>query len=118
MHNMLTSLGGLVSEKVFFNHESTGCSSDLGTVTAIAKRMVTKYGMSDLGKMAIDERNGFMQEKIYDEMKKIVDEAYEKTYNIVMENKEVIHYIASELKVRETLEGVEIEELIQQFKMD
>lgn len=118
MHNMLTSLGGLVSEKVFFDHESTGCSSDLGTVTAIAKRMVTRYGMSGLGKMAIDEKNGFMQEKIYDEMKKIVDEAYEKTYNIVLENKDMIHYIANELKVRETLEGGEIEELIQQFKMD
>ncbi len=118
MQNMLTSLGGLVSEKVFFNHESTGCSSDLGTVTAIARRMVTKYGMSDLGKMAIDERNGFMQEKIYEEMKKIVDEAYEKTLSIVNENKEMIHFIANELKVRETLEGGEIEELIQQFKMD
>ena len=105
-----------VSEKVFFDHESTGCSSDLGTVTAIAKRMVTRYGMSGLGKMAIDEKNGFMQEKIYDEMKKIVDEAYEKTYNIVLENKDMIHYIANELKVRETLEGGEIEELMENIE--
>ena len=83
MNLMQTSLAGAVGEKVFFGHESSGCSGDLGSVANIARRMVCDYGMSPLGKMKIDERNGFMQEKIHEEMKKIVDEAYSNTLMII-----------------------------------
>ena len=118
MNRMKTSLGGAVGEMVFFGHESSGCSGDLGSVSAIAKRMVCDYGMSELGKMKIDERNAFMQEKIHEEMKKIVDEAYEDTFRIIRENKELIEMVAGELEVKETLEGNEIESLIASFKME
>ena len=118
MNRMKTSLGGAVGEMVFFGHESSGCSGDLGSVSAIAKRMVCDYGMSELGKMKIDERNAFMQEKIHEEMKKIVDEAYEDTFRIIRENKELIEMVARELEVKETLEGNEIESLVASFKWD
>ena len=118
MNRMKTSLGGAVGEMVFFGHESSGCSGDLGSVSAIAKRMVCDYGMSELGKMKIDERNAFMQEKIHEEMKKIVDEAYEDTFRIIRENKELIEMVAGELEVKETLEGNEIESLVASFKME
>lgn len=117
INSMIVSLGGAVSEKVFFGHESSGCSGDLGSVSAIAQRMVCDYGMSELGKMKIDERNLFMQEKIHEEMKKIVDEAYEKALQIVEENKELISTIAEELMEKETLEGYEVEELITTYNM-
>ena len=117
INSMIVSLGGAVSEKVFFGHESSGCSGDLGSVSAIAQRMVCDYGMSELGKMKIDERNLFMQEKIHEEMKKIVDEAYEKAMKIVEENKELISTIAEELMEKETLEGYEVEELITTYNM-
>nr|DAL23990.1 MAG TPA_asm: ATP-dependent metalloprotease [Caudoviricetes sp.] len=117
INSMIVSLGGAVSEKVFFGHESSGCSGDLGSVSAIAQRMVCDYGMSELGKMKIDERNLFMQEKIHEEMKKIVDEAYRKAMQIVEENKELISTIAEELMEKETLEGYEVEELITTYNM-
>lgn len=115
MNLMQTSLAGAVGEKVFFGHESSGCSGDLGSVSSIAKRMVCEYGMSGLGKMKIDERNGFMQEKIHEEMKKIVDEAYSNTLMVVEENKKLIEYIGKELEVKETLNEDEIEKLVSGF---
>lgn len=115
MNLMQTSLAGAVGEKVFFGHESSGCSGDLGSVSSIAKRMVCEYGMSALGKMKIDERNGFMQEKIHEEMKKIVDEAYNNTLMIVEENKKLIEYIGKELETKETLNEDEIEKLVSDF---
>ena len=117
INNMIVSLGGAVSEMVFFGHESSGCSGDLGSVSAIAKRMVCDYGMSELGKMKIDEKNAFMQEKIHEEMKKIVDSAYERAIKIVEENRELISMIAEELMKKETLEGNEVEELITTYNM-
>lgn len=115
MNLMQTSLAGAVGEKVFFGHESSGCSGDLGSVSSIAKRMVCEYGMSALGKMKIDERNGFMQEKIHEEMKKIVDEAYSNTLMVVEENKKLIEYIGKELETKETLNEDEIEKLVSDF---
>ena len=115
MNLMETSLAGAVGEKVFFGHESSGCSGDLGSVSSIAKRMVCEYGMSALGKMKIDERNGFMQEKIHEEMKKIVDEAYSNTLMIVEENKKLIEYIGKELETKETLNEDEIDKLVSDF---
>ena len=115
---MKTSLGGAVGEMVFFGHESSGCSGDLGSVSSIAQRMVCDYGMSELGKMKIDEKNIFMQEKIHQEMKKIVDEAYEDTFKIIKENKALIEMVANELEVKETLEGNEIESLVASFKKE
>ena len=58
-----------------------------------------------------------MQEKIHEEMKKIVDEAYNKALQIVEENKELISTIAEELMEKETLEGYEVEELITTYNM-
>ena len=115
MNLMQTSLAGAVGEKIFFGHESSGCSGDLGSVSSIAKRMVCEYGMSALGKMKIDERNGFMQEKIHEEMKKIVDEAYNNTLMVVEENKRLIEYIGKELETKETLNEDEIEKLVSDF---
>ena len=118
MNRMKTSLGGAVGEMVFFGHESSGCSGDLGSVSSIAKRMVCDYGMSGLGKMRIDERNVFMQDKIHAEMKKIVDEAYEETFKIIKENKALIEMVAKELELKETLENDEIESLVASFNKE
>ena len=116
LNSMMVSLGGAASEEVFFNHRSTGCSGDLGSVANIARRMVCDYGMSPLGKMKIDERNGFMQEKIHEEMKKIVDEAYSKTVKFIEDNKDIITILAEKLMDEEVLEGSEVEEIINTYK--
>ena len=116
LNSMMVSLGGAASEEVFFNHRSTGCSGDLDSVASIAKRMVCDYGMSPLGKMKIDKRNGFMQEKIHEEMKKIVDEAYSKTVKFIEDNKDIITILAEKLMDEEVLEGSEVEEIINTYK--
>ena len=66
--------------------------------------------------MKIDERNGFMQEKIHEEMKKIVDGAYSKTIKFIEDNKDIITILAEKLMDKEVLEGDEVEEIINTYK--
>ena len=113
---IMTSLAGAVGEEVFFGHMSSGCSGDLNSVSAVARAMVTEYGMSErIGKMAISKNDVFMQEVVHEEMKKIVDECYAKTKALVEENKGLIEYIAKELKEKETIEGEEAEQLVASY---
>ncbi len=112
-------LGGYVSEQFFFNEITTGASNDLERATNIARAMVTEYGMSALGPVIYGERNrevflgrdfghirNYSEEiasKIDGEVKKIIDQAYEKTKKLVAENKETIIAIAKKLIEKETL---------------
>lgn len=116
MGRIMTSLAGAVGEEVFFGHMSSGCSGDLDSVSTIARAMVSKYGMSEkIGKMAINETSPYMQQLVHEESKKIVDECYKKTMQMVKENKDLIDYIANELKERETIEGEVAEELVANY---
>ena len=65
--------------------------------------------------MKIEEGTGVVQEKIHEEMKKIVDEAYSNTLMVVEENKKLIEYIGKELETKETLNEDEIEKLVSDF---
>ena len=125
--------GGYAAEKIMFKDVSTGASSDLREATDLAKSLVTKYGMSDLGPITfgkteeliflgreIATEKDYSEEtakKIDEEIKKIIDWAYNTAISILQKNKKVLTQIASVLMEKETLEQEEFYELLKPFKL-
>ncbi|MCK9186588.1 ATP-dependent zinc metalloprotease FtsH [Candidatus Gracilibacteria bacterium] len=112
-------LGGYTAEEVFFGEMTTGASNDLQKATKLARNMVTKYGMSELGPMIFGGENdeifigkdyghikNYSEEsaaKIDELTKKIIDKEYKRTKDIVLKNKDLIERIAKDLLEVETI---------------
>jgi cell division protease FtsH len=121
-------LGGYVVEKTIFNDLTTGPSNDLQVCTAIARDMVTKYGMSEkIGPIALENMAGrplfgtgaedkdYSQEvgaKIDAEVSKIMSEAMKKAEELIKEHRNVLDVIAKRLIEVETIEQKEFNELL------
>ncbi|HBG2140527.1 TPA: ATP-dependent zinc metalloprotease FtsH [Clostridioides difficile] len=119
--NIVVLLGGRVAEELVLKDVSTGASNDLERVTATARSMVTKYGMSSkLGPMSFDSDdevflgNSFSSKRNYSEevafeidqeTKRVVDGAYDKTRSILQENMDRLEYVAQALLIYETLDA-------------
>ena len=129
--NISKAMGGRIAEELIFGHEkvTSGASSDIQMATKLAKDMVTKFGMSnELGPLSYGEneeevflgrsitRHQQMSEettkKIDFEIKKIVDEGYNKAKKILTEKIDDLHKLAKALLIYETLTGSEIDDLI------
>ncbi len=103
-------LGGRVAEELIFDDISSGAFDDFKQATKIARLMVTKYGMSDLG---VTQDSEFSDKKMIDlEIKKIVDDCYGQTQKIMVENKILLDKIANLLLKKETITQLEIEKLV------
>ncbi len=128
-------LGGRVAEEIIYGKDNitTGASNDLEKVSALAKSMVTTYGMSEkMGNMAYGKeqehvfmgRNfgntrDFSEEIAADidkEVKKIVDTQYELAKQLLTENRDMLEFIAKELLEKETLDQSEFEELMNKVR--
>ena len=123
-----TSLGGRAAEEIVFSELTVGASDDIKRATKIAKKMVTEFGMSDLGPISyenagggmwlakdFDEGNQLSNEmaaRIDGEIKKIMDECYAKAKEVISEKREMLDKISSRLLEKETIESEEFEELI------
>ncbi|KAI9646679.1 AAA ATPase afg3 [Ciborinia camelliae] len=113
MDRMAMTLGGRVAEELHFETVTSGASDDFNKVTRIATAMVTKWGMSQkLGPLhfEIDRENQLMKpfaestaQTIDQEVRRIVDEAYEKCRNLLVEKKAEVGIIAEELLTKEVL---------------
>ena len=120
--NIVTALGGRVSEKLFLEDISTGASSDIQKSSAIARSMVTKYGMSDrIGPISFDDSSrsifigrDFSQTKGYsekvaalidDEVKRIFDEASDLCEKLLSEHRDLVAATAEYLLEHETMDG-------------
>ena len=120
--NIVVLLGGRVAEELTLDDISTGASNDLERVSATARNMVTKYGMSEkLGPMAFGDSddevflgNSFASKKNYSEevayeidkeIGRIVDESYKQTKKILQDNMDRLQYVAKALLVYETLDA-------------
>ena len=129
------TLGGRVAEEIIYGAENitTGASNDLEKVTAIARKMVTVYGMSDkMGNLQYgkSQEHVFMGRdfghsrdfsdeiaaEIDKEVKKIVDERYAIAKNILLQNEDMLRKIARELLERETLDDNEFAEIMDKIK--
>lgn len=124
--DIAVSLAGLITEKEIFGETTTGASSDLKTVTGLARRMVTEFGMSEkLGPRTFGEREALTflgreiteqrdySEKIAQtidaEVGRIIEEAYTKAQGIIRKHRHVLDTIADALLKHETLEREEFE---------
>lgn len=123
LDDIAMSLGGYVAEKEIFGDITTGPSNDLQVATSMARAMVTKYGMSTLGPMALApeaERSVFYGkeysesygQKIDDEVKRIMDEAWARARKIILDRRDVLTVIAEELIRVENLEREEFEKIL------
>ena len=125
-------LGGRAAEQIFFNEVSTGAHNDFERVTAIARAMVTEYGMSDaVGPMqapfhdpyggrqlsSIGNYSEEMLKEIDIEVRKIINECYAKVLHIIETHREQLELIAQTLIEVETIDRKEIVALYQFGKM-
>ena len=128
LDDIAVSLGGYVVEKNIFGDLTTGSSNDLQVSTALARDMVTKYGMSEkIGPVALEGMGGRplfgtgMDERDYSEtvgtqidgeVSRIMKEAYEITNKIITDHRKVLDAIAIELVDKETIERAEFEKIL------
>ena len=129
--NIVSLLGGRVAESLILNDISTGASNDIERASQIARNMVTKYGMSDrVGAIMFGGGQGevflgrdFAQTKDYseetagvidEEVKKIIDNAYNRARNILSEHVDKLHAVAEVLMEKEKIEGEEFDRIFEE----
>ncbi len=127
--NIIVLLGGRVAEKIILDDISTGASNDLERATATARNMVTRYGFSDnLGPVVYgrDEHEVFLGRdytntpsysenvaaEIDNEIRSIVEDAFEKAESILREHIDKLHLIAKYLMIHEKIDGINFERLM------
>jgi len=126
-------MGGRVAEELALNHMTTGAGNDIERATELARKMVTVWGMSDkLGPLSYGKKDEqiflgreIAQHKDYsektavdidDEVKKIVFEAYEAAKNLLKDKYALLDNFAKHLLEKETMDGPEIDQMIQEFE--
>jgi cell division protease FtsH len=124
-----TMLAGRASEELFFNEITSGAGNDLKRATKLAKVMILQLGMSKkIGPIAWGEEEGEVflgkdlaktknysedtADEVDSEIRKIINECYEKAKDKLEKNKEKVEYIAKILLKKETISGEELEDLI------
>ena len=129
--NIVSLLGGRVAEALILNDISTGASNDIERASQIARNMVTKYGMSErVGAIMFGGGQGevflgrdFAQTKDYseetanvidEEVKRIVDTAYNRARTILSEHVDKLHAVASVLLEKEKIEGEEFDKIFEE----
>lgn len=127
-------LGGRVAESLVLNEISSGASNDLQRATSLARQMICEYGMSDtLGAVTFGHRQDQVflgrdigRDKDYSEevaaqidteIRKFIDQAYKETVELLQEHIDKLHLIAEALIERETLEGFEVQQLMDHGKI-
>jgi cell division protease FtsH len=127
------ALGGHVTEELVFQEVSTGASNDIEQVTNLARKMVTEYGMSkELGPIQygkreemvflgrdIGEHRNYSDDvafQIDKEVRKLVEEGYERARQVLTTYMEQLHQISALLLEKETVDGDEIEEFFKEPK--
>jgi len=134
MTDLTVLLGGYASEQIIFNDISTGAANDLQNASDLARKLVTKFGMSEkigpitygkteelifLGREITTEKNYSekMAAEIDKEVKNFIDKALNTAKKIIVSRKKVLQAIAQKLIEKETLEREEFENLIKSFKL-
>src|SRR3990167_5097809 len=132
--DLAVMIGGYASEEIIFNDLSTGASNDLQSASSLARKLVTKYGMSKkLGPMTFGKAEELVflgreisAEKTYSEeaakeidkeIRSFIKQAYETAKKIIFSSRSALEKIAKTLIEKETLEREEFDALIKGFKL-
>jgi cell division protease FtsH len=135
LQDIMVSLGGRIAEEIIFDDITTGASSDIKRATKVARKMVTKYGMSDnVGVINYDDdddevfigrdlahtrsHSEFIEGKIDDEVRTIVNDCYAKAKTILLENESILHSCAALLLEKEKINRAEFEALFDVVKLE
>lgn len=130
LQDIMVSLGGRIAEEIIFKDITTGASSDIKKATKEARRMVTRYGMSDqIGVICYDDdddevfigkdlahaksHSETISGEIDKEVKAIIDECYAKAKALILEHENVLHSCAELLLQKEKIGQEEFEALFQ-----
>ena len=129
LETITSLLGGRAAEQIEFNEFTVGASSDISRATEIARKMVTEFGMSSIGPLTTGVRgenpwlarelgdprplSEHLAAKVDEQVKKIIDESFERAKKILRENKEKLDLVANELIKKETLEGPDFDALVE-----
>ena len=122
------ALGGRVAEEIIFHDPTTGAANDIEKATAMARRMVTEYGMSErVGALKLGQSQGevflgrdYGHQRDYsesvagivdEEVRKLIDNAHDEAWHAVNDNREVLDRLVLELLDKETLNAAEIAEI-------
>jgi cell division protease FtsH len=125
---IIMTLAGRVTEQVIFGDPeiTTGASNDLQQVTNIARQMVTRYGMSNIGPIALEddnneqmflggESNDAIADRIDTEVCKIINHCEEIATEIILDNRVVIDLAVEKLLDAETIDGFEFRKLVSEY---
>ena len=120
--------GGRIAEELFMNQMTTGASNDFERATAMARDMVTRYGMSDLGVMVYSENEGEVflgrsvtqhknvseatMQKVDAEIGKIIDAQYALARKLLEENRDKVEAMTQALLEWETIDAEQIEDIM------
>ncbi len=121
LEQIAVMMGGRAAESLVFDDITTGASDDINKATQVARAMVTKFGMSNLGPINFDTERSFyepseispeMAAKIDHEVKKIADEAYKQAIAVLTKLRSKLDKLAEELLVKETIESEDFVKII------
>ncbi len=128
LQEIMVSLGGRIAEELIFKDITTGASSDIKKATKVARKMVTRFGMSDnIGVICYDDdddevfigkdlahaksHSEAVSGEIDKEVKSIIDQCYSRARRIIMEHEQVLHSCAQLLLKKEKIGREEFEAL-------
>ena len=135
LQEIMVSLGGRIAEQIIFQDITTGASSDIKKATKVARRMVTRFGMSDnIGVICYDDdddevfigrdlahakgHSEAVSGEIDREVKAIIDECYAKAKEIILAREDVLHGCAKLLLEKERIGREEFEALFPEGRAD
>ncbi len=127
---IVTLFGGRAAEQVQFGRITTGASNDIEKATAIAREMITQYGMSEtFGLMGLEKvENPYLDARtslncsdataalVDEEVKKLLKQCYDEAVKLISENKDVLDKIAEFLYEKETITGKEFMEIYNEVR--
>lgn len=129
LNNIIILMGGRAAEEIVLDTQTTGAGNDIERATDLARKMVCDFGMSEelgpltfgkneeqifLGREIAQHRDysELTAQKIDAEVKKIVDGSYSKAHQLIEDNMDILHNMATALLERETLNSEDIDEII------
>ena len=135
LNTLCILMGGRAAEELVLGVKTTGAGNDIERASALARKMVCEFGMSDqLGPLTFGKKeeqiflgreiarhrdySELTAQRIDEEVSEIVTGAYRKTYQLIQDNLGILHGIAAALLEKETLDSKAIEEIVNRGKQE